>query len=284
MAGTRCGACAAYEEEIRAWHSERIKKLSSPNGWLTLAGLFWLKEGENSVGSDPAGDVVFPEKAPKRLGTITVKGEEVRLKIAPGVEAACGGKPVDEMIMRSDADPAVEPDRVNVGPLTFLIIKRGGRLAVRLYDEEAGALLGFKGIKTFPIDKKWRITGSFEPYAKPMTVPVSTVIHTVDEATVPGVVFFKHKGKKCRLIPMQEPGDEELFFVFADKTNGAETYGGGRFLDAPLPGDGKVVLDFNKAYNPPCSFTPHATCPVPWPENRLPFRVEAGEMKYGHEQ
>ncbi|MFH1434321.1 MAG: DUF1684 domain-containing protein [Pseudomonadota bacterium] len=276
----QCAASADYEAGIAAWREERIANLKKENGWLSLAGLYWLEQEESSVGSDPAGAIVLPSRAPALIGTIFAKDGEARIEIAGGVEAFCNGEPVSGMVLYSEADPERKPDRIAVGDFTFFVIKRGERLAVRLYDKQAESLLGFKGIETFPAKPCWRIEARFEPYDEPKIVKVSTIIHTTEEATVPGEVVFTIDGKEHRLTPMAEPGAEELFFVFADATSGKETYGGGRFLDAPLPVEGKVVLDFNKAYNPPCAFTPYATCPVARPENRLEAAVTAGEKKY----
>jgi uncharacterized protein (DUF1684 family) len=257
-----CKLCAEYQTDIDIWHQERIEKLKGENGWLSLAGLYWLKPGENRIGSDPKSDIRFPDRAPKRLGSIILKGKTATLKM--------GGK---KKVLKSDTD------RINVGDFTFLVIERGGKLALRLFDKRAKTLLDFKGIEMFPARLRWKKFASFEAYAKPKKVMVSTVIQTTEEALVPGEVVFLHDGTEHRLTPTGRSETGELFFAFTDETNGRETYGGGRFLLAPAPKDGRVLLDFNKAVNPPCSFTPYATCPVPRKENRLPFRVEAGEKK-----
>jgi uncharacterized protein (DUF1684 family) len=258
-----CKLCEEYEIEIQKWHEERIEKLKGENGWLSLAGLYWLKPGVNRIGSDPKSDIRFPAHAPRRLGSITLKGKTATLKMPRK----------KKRILKSDVD------KVKAGSFTFLVIERGGKLALRLFDKKAKTLLGFKGIDRFPARLRWKKFGRFEAYEKPKKVMVSTVIQTTEEALVPGEAVFMHDGEEYRLTPMSQSKTGELFFVFADKTNGKDTYGGGRFMYTAAPRDGKVVLDFNKAYNPPCSFTPYATCPVPRRENRLPFRVEAGEMR-----
>jgi uncharacterized protein (DUF1684 family) len=270
-----------YADEIRAWHAGRVDKLKAENGWLSLAGFFWLEEGENSFGSAPDNPIVLPERAPPVIGKVTVEGKEARLEIEEGVEAQCRGEPVTRMAMTSDADPNVEPDKVTVGDFTFLVIERGGRLALRLYDRKAETLEGFSGIDTYPVDAAWRIVGAFVPYDEPKTIQVPTVIKTQEEALIPGEIHFRAGGRELTLLPMSEEGSDELFIVFADRTSGKETYGGGRFLQVSAPKEGKVVLDFNKAYNPPCAFTPYATCYKPPDENRLPVPVTAGERTYG---
>lgn len=258
-----CKLCEQYQIDIDIWHQERIKKLKGEDGWLSLAGLYWLKQGENRIGSDPQSDIRFPAQAPKYLGSIVLKGKTTTLKM-PGRT---------KRILKSDVD------KVKVGSFTFLVIERGGKLALRLFDKQAETLLGFKGIDRFPAKLRWKKFARFEAFEKPRKVMVSTVIQTTEEALVPGEAVFMHDGEEYRLTPMSQSETGELFFVFADRTNGKDTYGGGRFMYTAAPKDGKVELDFNKAYNPPCSFTPYATCPVPRKENRLPFRVEAGEKK-----
>ena len=257
-----CKLCEAYQTDIDIWHRERIEKLKGENGWLSLAGLYWLKPGVNCIGSDPKSDIRFPARAPGHLGSITLKGKTATLKMK-------GNK----KILKSDTDKIV------AGDFTFLIIERGGKLALRLFDKQAKTLLNFKGVDRFPAKLRWKKFARFEAYQKPKKVMVGTVIQTTEEALVPGEVVFLHDGEEYRLTPMSQSETGELFIVFADKTNGKVTYGGGRFLYTAAPRDGKVELDFNKACNPPCSFTPYATCPIPRKENRLPFRVEAGEKR-----
>jgi len=257
-----CKLCVEYQNEIDAWHRERIGKLKGENGWLSLAGLYWLKPGENRIGSEPRCDIRFPARAPKYLGSIILKGKTARLKM--------GGK---QKILKPDTD------KITAGDFTFLVIERGGRLALRLFDRQAKTLLDFKGIERFPARLRWKKFARFETYKQPRKVTVTTVIHTTEEVRVPGEVVFLHDGKEYRLAPTGQSEAGELFFAFTDQTNGGETYAGGRFMLTPAPKDGRVLLDFNQAVNPPCSFTPYATCPVPRKENRLPFRVEAGEKK-----
>ena len=257
-----CKLCAEYQVDIDIWHQERIKKLKGEDGWLSLAGLYWLKPGLNRIGSGPKSDIRFPSRAPKRLGSITLRGKTATLFMR--------GK---KKVLKFDTD------KVKAGDFTFLVIERGGKLALRLFDKQAETLLNYKGIERFPARLRWKKFARFEAYEKPKRVMVSTVIQTTEEALVPGEAVFMHDGQEYRLTPMGQSETGELFFVFADKTNGKDTYGGGRFMYTDAPKDKKVTLDFNKAHNPPCSFTPYATCPVPRKENRLPFRVEAGEKK-----
>ncbi|MBA3547905.1 MAG: DUF1684 domain-containing protein [Nannocystis sp.] len=279
----QCSTCAQYEASIREWRAGRIAALRAEHGWLALAGLYWLDSldtGEHRLGADPGADLVFPEGAPPEIGRLRLQGGEVSLQVAPGVDARIGELAVTQTVLRSDVDPKQPPDRVHIGErFTFFILSRGGRLGVRLYDSASPARREFAGIDSFPVASEWRIQARFEAHAQPREIEHPTVLGTVQAAQVPGVAVFSIAGREHRLTPILEagPAGQELLFVFRDQTSGVETYTGGRFLIAALAQDGTVELDFNKAHNPPCAFTPYATCPVPLPENRLPIRIEAGE-------
>lgn len=267
------------EAETRAWQEKRAANLTSEDGWLTLVGLHWLREGDNRFGSAPDSDLVFPAGTPAHIGTLTLKGGKVTLTPQPGVTLTKAGQPFTGGELRSDADG--EPDVLALGRLHFYVIRRGNRLGIRVKDTEAEARKQFHGIPTFPVSAAWRIEARFEPTSAPHRLSVPTVLGTVEEMPSPGTAIFTVNGQEYRLDAAQEPGEQQLFFIFADQTNRTETYGAGRFLYAELPKDGKVVLDFNRAYNPPCAFSPYATCPLPPPQNRLKLRVEAGEKRYG---
>lgn len=280
-AAAACSTCGQYEAEVAAWRAERIAALRAEQGWLALAGLFWLAEGEQSLGAVPGVDIEFPAGAPAAIGSVRRTGAVVSLRVAPGVDARLDGAPITEVVLRSDADPQRPPDRVHIGErFTFLIVARGDRLGLRLYDSEAPGRRMFAGIPAFPVAPEWRIQARFEAYAQPRTIEHPTVLGTVQPAEVPGVAVFSIAGQEHRLTPIREsgPDGESLLFVFRDLTSGSGTYAGGRFLLAAPAKDGYVELDFNRAHNPPCAFTPYATCPVPLPENRLPVRVTAGEQ------
>ncbi|MCY1058129.1 DUF1684 domain-containing protein [Nannocystis sp. SCPEA4] len=270
----------AYAAEHARWHAERIAALRAPQGWLALAGLYWLQDGDYRLGADPAADIVFPEGAPSAVGTLTLADQQVRLRVAAGVDARVRGQPVTDLVLRSDVDPAQPADRVELGDrFTFLIIARGARLGLRLYDGASEERREFAGIATFALDPAWVIRARFEPLATPRTIEHPTVLGTVQPAEVPGVAVFTLAGREHRLTPILEhaPGGDALLFVFSDQTSGHETYHGGRFLLAEPPQGGELVLDFNRAHNPPCAFTAFATCPVPLAENRLPLAIHAGE-------
>lgn len=271
---------ATYEEQIRSWHREREARLKQPDGWLSLAGLYWLEDGANAFGSDPAGDLVFPaDGAQHKMGTLVLDGGRVTLQPAAGVELVLSDGTRVSGPTPLDSDAAGEPTVVTHDTLSFYLIERDGRLGVRLKDSASPVRTGFTGIETFPVDPAWRVTARFERFDRPKLLRVPTVLDTELEESVEGALVFSLAGEEHRLDPLRE-GDR-LFIIFGDVTNGHETYGGGRYLYAELPGsDGTVSLDFNKAYNPPCVFTPYATCPLPPAGNRLPVRVEAGEKLY----
>jgi hypothetical protein len=274
----------AHVAAVEEWRARRDQRLRAADGWLSLAGLYWLEEGENRFGSDPANDLVLPAgAAPAQAGALQVTGKEVTLRAAPGAGLTVAGQPVTNLALRTDAIPE-GPTVVELGRLSFQVIERNGKLAVRLKDRENPALLAFTGMEYFPIAAAWRVEGRLEPYQPPKQIPVPNALGWVENSPSPGAIVFEMDGKEHRLDPILEPGETDLFVIFGDPTNGKETYGAGRFLYAKPPGpDGKVVLDFNQAYNPPCVFTPYATCPLPPRQNRLPFRVEAGEKKYAKE-
>jgi uncharacterized protein (DUF1684 family) len=270
----------AYSDEIAQWRARRLERLRSEGGWLTLVGLFWLEPGKNAVGSGAGNRVMLPQgKAPAFVGSLDRGGNTVTLHAAPGSGVLADGKPVTTLALQSDENG--EPTVLTLGSLSFYVIRRGERLGVRVKDSQSEARKNFQGIDSFPIDPKWRVEARFEPYDPPRRMPVTSVVGTVEEETVPGAVAFDVGSSSFRLEPVLERGETDYWIVFGDQTNGKETYGAGRFLYASPPVGGRTVLDFNKAYNPPCVFTPYATCPLPPPENRLAMRVEAGEKAYG---
>ena len=276
---------ATFHKDLEQWRKNRQASLSSENGWLTLVGLSWLAEGENTFGSDPSNSVPFPEKkAPAKAGIFILDHGSVRMKMAQGSSVNLNGKlvgPTEEQVLKSDAEG--KPDRLSLGDLSFYVIKRGDRFGIRVKDSKSPVRLGFKGIASFPADPTYRVVATFVPYATPKDIQIPTVLGTTETMQAPGYVKFKLHGKELTLEPViEDPKEPQLFFIFRDQTSGKGTYPAGRFLDAEMPKDGKVILDFNRSYNPPCAFTPFATCPLPPPQNRLPIRVKAGEKNYGH--
>lgn len=271
---------AAYRQEMEDWRADREKGLKNENGWFTLVGLFWLHEGENRVGTDPGGTVIFPDgKSAPRVATLVRQGDAVRLQAEPGSGITLDGKSVTTLDLKDDMSG--EASVLHLGSLSFFVIRRGDKLGVRVKDSQAPALAAFHGLDNFPVDPSWRVTARFEPYDPPKNVPVPNVLGQVTDTPSPGALVFERGGQTYRLDTLGQDKDGALSTIFADLTNGKESYGAGRFLDTEPVKDGKVVVDFNKAYNPPCAFSAFATCPLPPAQNKLALKVEAGEKKYG---
>jgi uncharacterized protein (DUF1684 family) len=272
---------AGYKSQIQKWQSNRLTSLTKEDGWLTLVGLFWLNEGENRFGSDPGNPIVLPkDKAPPIAGSLWLENDRVRLASRPGVEITADGKSATTLDLKDDNDDR-GPTILKLGSLLINVVKRGERIGVRVKDTETRTRREFKGLEYYPVDPKWRIEARFEPYQPPKTIPITNVLSMTDDETSPGALAFEVDGKTYRIDPILEKGETDLFVMIADETTGRETYGAGRYLYvSPPDASGKVIIDFNKTYSPPCAFTNFATCPLPPRQNHLPFRIEAGEKKY----
>jgi uncharacterized protein (DUF1684 family) len=270
----------SYRAEIERWRTRRLAHLTAPTGWLSLVGLDWLHQGTNVIGADPSSDVRLPAgTATPRLGVIEAGEEGVTAHLEPAAGVTHDGKPVTTLALRDDAHGS--PTVLELGALSFHLIRRAGRLGIRVRDRDRPRSVAFDGIEYFPIDRKWRRPGRFSPSDPPQEVLVPNVLGFEETMVVPGSLQFEIDGTPQRLLAFEEEGTEDLFIVFGDETNGDQTYQAGRYLYArPADDRGHTILDFNKAYNPPCVFTPHATCVLPLPENRLPVRIEAGEKRY----
>lgn len=273
----------AYIAEVDQWHQERLDRLTAADGWLTLVGLHPLHAGLNTVGTSAEHDVRLADKAPAQLGVITVGPGQILFSAYPGAAVTLAGQEDGPPLVGTElaTDRSGQPTVLAAGPLLMHVIDRDGLLFLRVKDREAETLRSFTGVDRFAVDRKWRVTAHLEPGPATLTVP--NVLGQKSESPSPGVLVFKLAGRECRLTPEGEPGGP-LFIVFGDATNGEATYGGGRFLSAAAPAaDGTVVLDFNRAVNPPCVFSPYATCPLPPPDNLLPVAVAAGEKLWGHQ-
>jgi hypothetical protein len=269
-----------YEVEIKKWHQNRIEKLKTENGWLNLAGLFWVDEGVNTFGGNTENKIIFPKgTSDDFLGEITLKNGEVYFKNTKNVKILHNNDLVNEIRIypyRENGKPTILEHKT----LRWFIIKRGDKFAIRLRDLESPILKNFTGIETFKIDSTYKIQAKFIP-TEGKKIAILDVTGQVSQQDSPGTLVFKLNGKEHRLDALSE-GDE-LFIIFGDKTNKKETYGAGRFLYAQKPDNqGNVTLDFNKATNPPCAFTPYATCPLPPKQNQLSVEIKAGEKNYGH--
>lgn len=270
-----------YVAQIDAWHQQRVAELTRPDGWLTLAGLFWLKEGENRFGCDSDNDMVLPAgKALKHVGSFFLTNGRVYVAILPFAKV----KNQDSVLVTHQemiSDASATPTRLSFGTLSCFVIKRGERFGVRLRDREHENRRHFKGIQRYPVLDKWHVPATLVPYEPVKKISITNAIGAVTEQNCPGALTFSMDGKNYQLDVLLEGEKEPFFVIMADETSGGDTYGGGRFLYVEQPDStGRTCIDFNKAINPPCAFTAYATCPLPPPQNRLPMAVTAGEKRY----
>lgn len=269
-----------YVKSIEKWRADEERDLKKEDGWLTVAGLFWLKEGTNTVGVGSDFDVRLTSNFKgKKFGEITFKNNVATLKVEDGVEAQNDDKIVTNIELVSDEDR--KPTKIKTGTQTFYLIKREDRYGIRLKDSNSKARLDFKGSNWFPVDESYKITAQFEALPELKEVMIPNVMGGFFKMKTPGVLKFTLKGKECSLQPVEDE-DGTLFIIFRDRSNDAETYKAGRFLHAEKAVNGETTLDFNKAENPPCAFTPFATCPLPPPQNNLEVDIKAGEKRYNH--
>lgn len=267
-----------YQSSIQKWRQHREEGLRDPQGWLSVAGLFWLHEGTNRAGSDAQSDIVLPAPAPRLAATVEFHGGVAKISAAPGVHLLVNGK-ASSPNQPLQPDTSEHPDVVALGDLTMVIIPRGPRTGVRLRDPNAATRREFSGLNWYPIDEHYRIRAYWHPYNPPHKIPITNILGMTEDESTPGYAEFKLGSKTWRLEPTVE--ENTLFFTFKDETSGKETYGAGRFLYTEMPKNGEVVMDFNQAYNPPCAFTAFATCPLPPKQNTIGSAIRAGEKKYG---
>lgn len=271
----------SYEQTIEQWRMERIEGLKKPQGWLSLVGLHWLDmKSETQTVGRAADNAIVLATGPDRLGELSYAHSLISF-----TPAKDSGVTVNYVVrngaveLKSDSSRTPTTLAFDNGEATIQLIERGEKFALRVRDARAKTRSGFVGIENYAIDPSWRIEARFEPHADGKTIQIANVIGQLDPTPNPGAVVFERDGKSYRLEAVDE-GDGQLFLIFADRSNGKETYGAGRFLYADAAVDGKTVVDFNKAYNPPCAFNAYSTCPLPPPENRLDLSVTAGEKKY----
>lgn len=263
---------SVYLADLLSWRSAQEQALRADDGWLAVIGLFWLEAGDNTLGSAPGSSVILPERLPAQLGMLTLRDDEVTLRVLPGHNVHVAGEPAREAVLSSDD---FHPTLVQIEAVTFFIIRRGERLGVRMRDADSEARRTFTGRHWFAPTLEMRISARFTPHESQRTIEVETAIGTTITLANPGSVTF-HLGGHTHQMEAFEGEENSLWFAFRDATSGKQAYGACRFLDAPLH-DGMADLDFNKAVHPPCAFTPFATCPLPPRENILPVAIEAGE-------
>ena len=268
----------SFEADTQKWRQQREEKLKADDGWLTVSGLFWLKEGINTIGGSSASNIVLPPKsAPAQVGEFEYQDGKITFRAAEGVAVTVNNKLICESEVKTDADG--KPDVIQVADLSFIVLKRGERFGIRLKDKNARTRREFAGLNWYAPNETYRVTAKFIPYEQPKEVNVVNIIGDVEKLKSPGYVVFSLNGKEFSLEPVSS-GKDKLFFIFHDQTSGKTTYRPGRFLYANAPEDGQVILDFNQAINPPCAFTIFATCPLPTKRNFLPTTIEAGEKIY----
>ncbi|MDR3388367.1 MAG: DUF1684 domain-containing protein [Rudaea sp.] len=269
---------AGYRKQIDTWRQQRVTRLTAPTGWLSLVGLDWLNDGVNRLGSATDNSIVL-SKAPAHLGAITLNNGNAAITLVAGADATIDGTKKTAAALLDDSHE--KPTTIAFGSVSFYLVQRGGKFGLRIKDADAETRTHFLGIDYFDVDPSWRIEARWEAYDPPREVEEPNILGQMDKVVVPGAAVFERGGKTYRVEPVIEtPGDKNLFLVFADQTSGKETYGAARFVYTEPPRDGRVIIDFNKAYNPPCAFTPYATCLLPTKQNRLALRVTAGEKKY----
>jgi uncharacterized protein (DUF1684 family) len=270
----------AYKAEIDKYRKDRIAELTAPNGWLAVRGLFWLHDGANPAGSDPASEIKLPARAPKKMGVFTLANGAVTFTAEPGAGVTTAGKAVDTVTLDARKGEAAA---VNAAGVSLFLIRRADKIGLRMLDPDSDTRTHFDGLTYFPLDAKYRVKAKFVPYDTMKTVQVPNVLGQLVPMDSPGRVEFTLDGTAYSLEPVYETSKhEDLFFIFKDLTSRTETYGAGRFLHTPLPSGGFVDVDFNRAYNPPCAFTDFATCPLPVKENQLAVRIPAGELRWKH--
>ncbi len=289
LAVTSSAQDAVWQNELADWRVQQTVDLQKPDGWLALVGLEWLQPGDNSFGSAPDNQIHLPGGAPPHLGTLRLEGVTITLRPPPGGFPdgfLIDGKPAEPQALVTDPDSDKNNPRLTMGSLSMYVIHRGDRYGLRIRDSKSTALVRFHGLKWFPPNARFRVTARWIPYVPPRSTTLATLIGTSYSQQVPGAAEFTLAGKTFRLEPvLEDPAEAKLFFILRDTTSTSTTYGACRFLytgfpDRGLAQSGKLVLDFNRLENPPCAYTPYATCPLPPARNRLPIPLPVGEKRY----
>lgn len=263
-----------YIQDLEAWRESMDASIRKENGWLALAGLYWLQEGENTFGSAATNDIVLPDPSPRQAGTFHVRNGRIHLGPSNAGVLQINGQAAGASAL--ELDTSGDPTHISLGQLTMIVIQRGEKIGVRLWDNNRLARQTYPRRIWFPGDLSWRLEADFKAHHRPITLSIPNILGEATEEAGVGQVVFSRRDQEHRLEAIQtESGG--LWLIFGDLTNGAETYPSGRFLLSPPPAEGRVVVDFNRAYNPPCAFTDFATCPLPPRENVLDLRVQAGE-------
>lgn len=264
----------AYLASVEQWKQDRLESLKGKDGWLNLAGIYWLKDGEQTFGSHPSNDHVFPEKAPAFVGTLTLENELAHIRFHEEVDAYYRNEKVEALKLRHDTTG--KPSYITHGDFAWYIMKRHKSLAIRLRDYKNPAIAALDHIPSYPTDPDYVVEAKLTPFDSILSITVPTPFQDyTQDYLCPGELEFRLKGQKLKLLPFIS--GEGYFIIISDETTALDTYGGGRFMYTYPDATGRIILDFNKAYNPPCAITPYAACPLPPRENHLPVKIEAGE-------
>jgi uncharacterized protein len=279
---------ADWQSDLLAWRALRAQHLSAPDGWLTLVGLDWLQPGDNSFGAAPDNRIRLDSPVAAHLGVFNLNGDQVRL-VAPaqGFPATLlvDGQPAHATTLAGDDG---RPTVLTAGSLTLIVIHRGDRYALRVKDSQSPTRLNFHGLHWYLPDPHFRVEARWIPWVPARQEKIPTILGTTIEMPAPGLAEFTLDGQTIQLEPvLEDPGDKQLFFIVRDATSRTTSYGAGRFLytdfpDRGLEHPGQIVLDFNRLQNPPCAYTPYATCPLPPEKNRLALALPVGEKRYSH--
>ncbi len=265
-----------YVAEIEAWRVDREERLKADDGWLTVAGLFFLNEGDSTFGSSPLNDIVL-RKGPAHAGVFTLRDDTITVRASEGEMLSVDGHAVEVARLWPHEGP--QRPTIALAPLSLFAHFSGDRLAIRMRDRESDIRRGFTGLRWYPVDASFRVRGRYIPHDEPRTMHLSNNLGDVQPVRTSGSVAVTVGAEELRLTAIDS--DDRLWFIFRDLTSGSETYASARFLYADAPrADGWTIVDFNQAYNPPCAYNPYTTCPLPPRENRLPVRIEAGELDY----
>ncbi len=272
---------AQYLSDENLWRIQRQETLTQPDGWASLIGLHWLTLKSHYVGSSARSGIRIA-MGPDSLGMFTRDGQRVFFTPDRGVPLTLDGEPLKGRVeLKDDSQGAPSVVGFDEGKGKLTVIQRAGNRALRVKHADAPTRTQFQAIEYWPPNRDWRVEATFVPHPAGKTLPISTIIGTTDDTPNPGALEFQHEGKTFRIEALDQ-GESTLSLIIADRTSGHESYGAGRYIDVPRPdAQGKVVIDFNRAYNPPCAFTPFATCPLPPNENRLDLAITAGEKRYG---
>lgn len=270
-----------HATNVNQWHQDRIGSLQKEDSWLSLAGLYKLQRGRNTIGADSSNNIVFPPGSASEVGVLTITDSTFLFNAAPNVTVTHKGQEISSQELQSDADGT--PTTLKQDSLLWYVINRRGDYYIRLKNTNHSNFDSFNGIKRYPVSRDWRVKATFKRFDQPKQITIPDVLGEGKQETMYGTLNFTIDGKKYSLDPLENPDtNERLFIIFGDQTNGESTYSGGRYIYIDAPDEnGTTYIDFNKAYNPPCVFTHFATCPLPPTQNKLDIKVTAGEKMYG---